>query len=78
MEEEKTISLDYEKEYKKLLQRMDCELFNQKTKYEEILEKERNTNKIIISELNNRLEFYEAIIKGILHIQGGGNSGRRN
>lgn len=66
--EKETISLDYEKEYKKLLQKMDCELFNQQAKYEEILEKERNTNKIIISELNDRIEFYEAVIKGILHI----------
>lgn len=66
--EKETNNFNYEKEYRKLQQRMKCELFNQQEKYKEILEAERNTNKIIISELNNRIEFYEAIIKGILHI----------
>lgn len=60
-----TIAPNYEEEYKRLLQRMECELFNQKTKYEEMLEKEKNT----IDELSKRIEFYENIIKGILHIQ---------
>lgn len=69
MNEETKISIDYEIEYKKLLQRMDCELFNQKTMYEEMLEKERNTNKIVIEELDKRIDFYEKIIKGILHIK---------
>lgn len=63
-----TNNFNYEKEYIKLQQRMKCELFNQQEKYKKILEAEHNTNKIIISELNNRIEFYEAIIKGILHI----------
>lgn len=66
--EKETNNFNYEKEYRKLQQRMKCELFNQQEKYKEILEAERNTNKIIINELNNRIEFYEAIIKGILHI----------
>lgn len=66
--EKETNNFNYEKEYRKLQQRMKCELFNQQEKYKKILEDERNTNKIIISELNNRIEFYEAIIKGILHI----------
>ncbi|MCX4255126.1 MAG: hypothetical protein OSJ63_07705 [Bacilli bacterium] len=69
MNEEVQVSIDYEAEYKKLLQRMDCQLFNQKNKYEEILEKERNTNKLIIEELDKRVDFYEKIIKGILHIK---------
>lgn len=69
MNEEVQVSIDYEAKYKKLLQRMDCQLFNQKNKYEEILEKERNTNKLIIEELDKRVDFYEKIIKGILHIK---------
>lgn len=66
--EKETNNFNYEKEYRKLQQRMKCELFNQQEECKKILEAERNTNKIIISELNNRIEFYEAIIKGILHI----------
>lgn len=69
MNEEIKANIDYEVEHKKLLQRMDCELFNQKTMYEEMLEKERNTNKLIIDELEKRVDFYEKIIKGVLHIK---------
>lgn len=69
MSEETKISIDYEVEYKKLLQRMDCELFNQKTMYEEMLEKEKNTNRLVIEKLDKIIDFYEKIIKGILHIK---------
>lgn len=66
---EETVNLNYEIMYKELNHKMQRKLYEQDEYYKEKIEKEKNTNTIIINELNKRIEFYENIIKGILNIR---------